>query len=203
MTQNAYIDIHFKGDGFSPKKLKTLTKFPLEILVEAGEVATKGKYRGIPSPYGIALLKIAPDQNSILEWCDRLLQQRKSLKTSKVEEIIFDIESTRNFTSSFSVTPELSSRLSKLGAKLVFSEIPEVELAEFVEQMIAHFKNATMPKKKKEELLHNLLSFKTFGGNEKISARVAYAMMITIIELNSGKSLNNSYFKQYLQEFQE
>ncbi|MCF8461134.1 MAG: hypothetical protein K9G46_10435 [Flavobacteriales bacterium] len=203
MSQNAYIDIQFKGDGFSPVKLKALTKFPLEILVESGEVGTKGKYRGVPSPYGIALLKIAPNEKAILEWCDKLLDQKKSLQKSKVGEIIFDIESTSSFSPNFSVTPELSSRLSKLGAKIVFSEIPDVELDEFVEQLVVHFKNASIPKKKKDELLRNLLAFKTVGGNEKISARVAYAMMVAFIELSAGKSLTNLYFSRYKEEFQE
>ena len=68
MSQNAYIDIQFKGDGFSPVKLKALTKFPLEILVESGEV---GFFFGIRDEVQFKLTFICGHFNEDLKFLQR------------------------------------------------------------------------------------------------------------------------------------
>jgi hypothetical protein len=43
---------HLYGDEFSPKKVEELTGITLENKIEVGEIATRGRYKGTPTPYG-------------------------------------------------------------------------------------------------------------------------------------------------------
>lgn len=202
MTENTYIDIQFKGDGFSPKKLKNSTGLPLEILVETGEKSKKGRYKGKPSPYGIALLKIEPTQDSIINWCNQLLLLKSNLKKSSVKEIIFDIESTNENFSNFSITKELSSKLNKLNAIINFTKTPNVEVDEFLKKVLLHLEQTTI--EKKELVLYNLKTIEKLWAKEIMSTKYSYAIMIYIIEsLNSNKNIEPENLQKYIDEFQE
>lgn len=43
---------HIYGNKFSAKKVEELTGLTLENKKEIGEIATRGKYKGTPFPYG-------------------------------------------------------------------------------------------------------------------------------------------------------
>jgi hypothetical protein len=128
MNTPTYIDIQFKGNGFSPKTLKELTNLPLEILIESGQIAKRGRYKGKKSPFGIALLKLDNSDNVLLDWSKKLLNIKDSLVQSKVEEIIFDIESTNENFKNFTITTELANNLSLLNAKINFNKLEEDNL---------------------------------------------------------------------------
>ena len=126
MNSKTNIDIHFKGNSFSPKKLSELTRLPIESLVESGEISKIGRYRGKPSPYGIGLLKLNPEENVIDKYCTILLGYKSALKESKVEEILFDIETNDGFQY-FSILPKTAKILSTLNARIEFHKIPQNE----------------------------------------------------------------------------
>ncbi|MDX8363357.1 hypothetical protein [Cytobacillus sp. IB215316] len=43
---------HLYGNMFSAKKVEELTGLTLDNKVEVGDIATRGKYKGMPTPYG-------------------------------------------------------------------------------------------------------------------------------------------------------
>ncbi len=126
---NTYVDIRFKGKGFSPKKLGEVTKLPIEVLVESGEKGKIGRYRGKPSPYGIGLLKIDTlDNQKLISYCDILIKKKDELKAANLEEIVFDIETSSKNLSSFTINSELAKMLVLLNARLEFNQIEEDEI---------------------------------------------------------------------------
>jgi len=123
MNSKTYIDIQFRGLGFSPKKLAALTGLPIEPLVESGEIAKIGRYRDKPSPYGLALLKVPPKANAILNYSNLLLKQKDLLEECNVQEILFDVETSYEGFKEISITPKLACNLSILNARIEFNKI--------------------------------------------------------------------------------
>lgn len=202
MTESTYIDIQFKGNEFSPKKLKKLTGLPLEILVETGEKSKKGRYKGKPSPFGIAVLKIEPTQESILKWCNQLLLLKSNLKDSFVKEIIFDIESTNDNFSNFSITQELSNKLTKLNAIINFTKIPNIEVDEFLHRILIHLDQTSIDNK--ELVAYKLKTIEKLWAKEIMSSKFSYAIVIYLLEsLDSKKKLEPDTLQKYFDEFQE
>lgn len=202
MTYNTYIDIQFAGENFSPNKLKKLTNLPLEILVETGDIAKKGRYKGKPSPFGLALLKIEPNQNSISKWCDILLSKSNLLAESNVREIVFDIESANENFSNFSINKELTEKLSQLDAIINFTKIPKVEVDEFIQKIFIHFNDSSINNKK--IIFHNLKIIGEQWSHEHMSPRFSFAIAIYLLEsINSKKVIELEKFQKYIDEFQE
>lgn len=127
------IYIRFEGKNFYPSKLKEKTKYLIKVLAEAGEIATKGRYKGKPSPYGIGVLEIRADKNKediyniLQKYSSELLNNRAFLKESGVEEIVFDIETLKDFASEISISAAILKDLSLLNARVEFHTINDTE----------------------------------------------------------------------------
>ncbi|WP_214484876.1 hypothetical protein [Bacillus sp. SM2101] len=52
MTVDMSVKCHLYGNRFSAKKVEELTGLTLDNKLEIGEIATRGRYKGTPSPYG-------------------------------------------------------------------------------------------------------------------------------------------------------
>lgn len=117
------IDIRFEGKNFSPRTLKDLTKLPIEVIMESGEIATIGRYKNKRSPYGLALLNIKPDPkknlNDLLDdYLSKLVNRKKEIEQSGVEEIVIDVETPILKDSEFSLEKNLWNKLSALNARV-------------------------------------------------------------------------------------
>jgi hypothetical protein len=49
------------GERFSPRRAEEATGLTLARTSEPGEIGVRGRYKGLPLPYGAALLKVPPD----------------------------------------------------------------------------------------------------------------------------------------------
>lgn len=121
------IDIRFEGDNFYPSHLKHATNWPLEILVETGEISPRGKYKGKASPYGLALYRIndkfLTGKNIIQvleEYTSRLIKFKSAIQSSGVKEIIFDIETKNSKDYNFFLDSITMGKLSELNATVEF-----------------------------------------------------------------------------------
>ena len=61
MIDELRLSVLLRGDAFSPKEAERATGLNLQDKLEVGEIATKGRYRGKPVPYGTAQLE-APEE---------------------------------------------------------------------------------------------------------------------------------------------
>ena len=118
------VDIRFEGSKFYPSKLKERTKLPIDILAEYGVISSIGRYKGQRSPYGIGLLDISsPGKENnvndlIREYCIKLLEWKDVLKECGVDEIIIDIENSREFPMDISLSNDLLFNLSTINARV-------------------------------------------------------------------------------------
>lgn len=78
------IDIILSGDKFKPSSLCLETK----ILAEYGSISKRGRYKGKPSPYGLAYMIIPLD--SLTETLDNLVSNINDLKQSGVSDVELD-----------------------------------------------------------------------------------------------------------------
>lgn len=203
METNTYIDIQFKGNGFSPKTLKKLTDLPLEILIESGQIAKIGRYKSEKSPFGIALLKLENSDNVLTEWSKKLLDIQESLLQSKVEEIVFDIEFTIENFKNFTVTTELANNLSLLNAKINFNKIEEDNLEEVISKFISHI-SQTPSIPNGENLQVNLNALKDLYSNNQISPETTYGLIVFMLEsLNPLSKPATEIFEKYKKEYHE
>jgi len=135
------------------------TNLPIKILAEYGEIATKGRHKGKPSPYGIGVLKISETEQKnkvpelIEEYCKRLLVNTSVLKECGVDEIIFDIESPRDIPSEISLSGDLVRNLSAINARVEFHTVKD---SENIKYKINRLKDKQL-KLDKEELYQKVL----------------------------------------------
>lgn len=167
--KNINIDIRFEGDKFSPKKLKSLTGLPIETLAEYGEIANKGRYRGKLYPYGIALLKVDKqpnkDVNYILDkYLNKLLDKKKELYQSGVEDIVIDVETLPHKESGLSFENDLLLKISKLNARIDVHTINgneyEPSISELRSYIISNFNDEIMRDESKRLKIKNELKAK-------------------------------------------
>lgn len=127
------IYIRFEGNNFYPSRLKEKTKYPIKVLAEAGQIASKGRYKGKPFPYGIGVLEIKANKSKediydvLQKYSSELLDSKAYLKESGVEEIVFDIETSKDFTSEISISAAILKDLSLLNARVEFHTINDTE----------------------------------------------------------------------------
>ena len=135
MNNQAFIDIQFKGEKFSPSTLRKLTKWNIESLVESGEIGKIGRYKGIPVPYGIGYLQITPSDKVIEKYTKKLIEKKKELEASNVEEIVFDIDASKYSTLNFSLNKELLHSLSQLNARVEFHQRPDYNFTSLISKL--------------------------------------------------------------------
>jgi hypothetical protein len=123
-----YIDIVFEGEKFSPTKLKDQTGLDLLILAESGTVSYRGRYKGHPSPYGLAVFKVestlSEDLNIVLETIiNSLLEKKEILRTCAVDEITLDLENFSQSEIDLNIDKKIIRMLSELNASLEISSL--------------------------------------------------------------------------------
>jgi hypothetical protein len=125
----ASLDIRFEGSRFYPSKLKERTSLPIKVLAEYGEISAKGRYKGMPSPYGMGIIEISKPEIKtnisalILEYCNRLLDNKNDLKECGVDDIIFDIERSKDAPAEILLSTNILRNLSALNATVEFHTI--------------------------------------------------------------------------------
>lgn len=159
--ENTHIDINISGDGFSPKKLQKYTDWSLEIIAETGEKATKGRYKGKPYPYGMALLPIQPEEENVIEkWVDILLNKKDYLNKCKIQKIEFCVLTTPEYKDTFAISHLLAGKLHKLKANFEIEFSEPAKKTEPIDQIL-HFI--------KENKIINIVSLLQFLEKTKIS----------------------------------
>ena len=159
------IDIRFEGNKLSPEKLKTLTGFPIEVLAEYGEVAKIGRYKGMPSPYGLALLKVSKKQNKNINdilntYLNKLIVKKEKLARIGVEEIIIDVETPPIKESELSFDKNILSKLLKLNARIDVHAINEEDEPDFAFNKAELIESiASKAKLTKAEAIRSLAAF--------------------------------------------
>jgi hypothetical protein len=159
MNEAAYIDIQFKGKGFSPKGLASKTGLPIESLIESGELGKIGRFKNKPTPFGIGLLKVEPNQNAFIEYSDMLLEKRHLLQGSNVEEIIFDIDATPQFLENFTISNDILTKISLLNARIQFHARKEDsdDFATLLTKLSSKISNSTISNKPRvREILRSI-----------------------------------------------
>lgn len=116
MMNKSFVDIQLKGEGFSPTLLQQKTNLPLEIIVESGDIAKIGRYKGEKSPFGIGIISFEFSAEKILEWSNKLKSLKSELDLFNVSEIIFDLEADDEVFSFLNISSELVKNLAALNA---------------------------------------------------------------------------------------
>ncbi len=129
------IDIRFEGKKFSPKKLKHLTKLPIEVIVESGEITSIGRYKNKPAPYGLGLLKVKSEPKKQVQdlldiYLGKLVDKKDEIKLSGVEEIIIDVETPFVKDSEFSFEKSILVKLLQLNARIDIHSIKDESASE-------------------------------------------------------------------------
>jgi len=125
MTHNT-VYIRLEGSCFQPAMFIRKTKLPFKILAEPGKVMKIGRFKGKPSPYGLAQLEVASSSvpsnlgGLLKSYTNILLHHMGSFQESGVEAIIFDVEVTAGRAFQTTLTTDVFNNLSKLNASLQF-----------------------------------------------------------------------------------
>jgi hypothetical protein len=200
-----YVDIQFKGAGFSPKRLRELTKLPIESLVESGELGKIGRYKGKPTPYGIGLLKVdALDNNLLTKYSKTLLKEKDALKESKVEEIIFDVEASPKDLASFSISPELAKLIASLNARLEFNQVEEKEDFYFLINILSSSISLSnsIPQKRRINKLLQVINNNHLTHTKHVTAKYSYALVMYLLKnLHKRNEDEIESFDSNLKEF--
>ena len=124
------LDIRFEGDRFYPTKLKEQIDLPIEILAEYGKAASKGRYKGVPSPYGLALLELKVfnnDINGLLEHYILKLEENKMvLAGCGVEAVIFDLGDSKETPLEIAIPNQLMQKLVSINGSIEVHTIEKI-----------------------------------------------------------------------------
>jgi hypothetical protein len=119
MEQRIKIDVHLSGVGFHPSKIQNSLNHEMTILAESGEIATKGRYRGQLSPYGLAVISLGHEPNNIKQFIAVLLSNKKALQQSGLEKVLVEVEMAPMANFHFEIDAEQTALLKK--SNILFS----------------------------------------------------------------------------------
>jgi hypothetical protein len=121
MEQRIKIDVHLSGVDFRPSMIQNTLNHEMTILAESGEIATKGRYRGQNSPYGLAVISLEYEPNIIKQFIDVLLSSKKALQQSGLEKVLIEVELAHAAKFHFDIDAEQTAILKKSNILLSFS----------------------------------------------------------------------------------
>jgi hypothetical protein len=202
MRSISYLDIQFIGNNLNVNNLSKDINVPLENIVSAGEIAKLGRYKGLPSPYGIGLLKIEPNIESITYYTEILLKVKDLILKNNVEEIIYDVDANAEDLENITLTSSILMKLSQLNAKIKFNnnEVSNNNIANLIEKI--NVKIATLPnvnKKGFQDILN--ITSQTFE-DKNLKPEYVYAIIVTFLEsLNGDNKQLKSKLKKAVEEF--
>lgn len=91
----ASIYIRFTGDGFKPAEIASELGVEILILASSGSIATRGRYKGKPSPYGMGIIEINHPtttlNNLVSEYAEKLIIWKPILTDNGVTEITLGV----------------------------------------------------------------------------------------------------------------
>lgn len=204
MTESAYIDIQFKGKGFTPGLLAEEISLPIETLVSSGDTGKIGRYKGKPVPYGIGLLKINPNEEAIDTYSDLLLKNKAKLKKYNVDEIIFDVDANSKALEKISISNSILKKLSSLNARIQFHNheraINDFEL--LIRKLITKVSTSSYPNK--EEIEKIILYSESKIGTSNLTKEYTYAIIVSLLENTiSDQKVSKKSFDKVVEEFDE
>ena len=121
MEQRIKIDVHLSGGDFHPSLIQNTLSHELTILAESGKLASKGRYRGQISPYGLAVISLGYEPNSIKQFISVLLSNKKTLQQSGLEKVLVEVELAQMAKFHFDIDAEQTAILKKSNILLSFS----------------------------------------------------------------------------------
>jgi hypothetical protein len=202
MKSTSHLDIQFIGNNLNVNNLSKDINLPLESIVSAGEIAKLGRYKGLPSPYGIGLLKIDPSIESITYYTDILLNVKDSILKNNVEEIIYDVDANSEDLENITLTSSIMMKLSLLNAKIQFNkhEISNNNFSSLIDKINLKISTLSNLNKKDFQDILNITS-KTFE-DKNLKPEYAYAIIVTYLEtLNGNNKQLKSKLKKAAEEF--
>ncbi len=126
MIKEMDIRCHLYGDEFSPNRVEELTGITLENKIEVGEIATKGRYRGKPTPYGngelIPLSKYKETNDFGLEWIAlTIFEHLDVFRKCGAENIELVVGVFHEGQCNFSLPPKAMKLIGEMGIELQVS----------------------------------------------------------------------------------
>ena len=123
-----YADAVFSGDTFSPRLAERITGLTFSTQNEPGEIGLIGRYKGLPRPYGMAILKAPFDSGTMTtsqmpeEWiANALTQHIKDIRSCGATEIHVNITVAWKDQCNFGFNEEFLSKVGRLGVHVFVS----------------------------------------------------------------------------------
>ncbi len=118
MNIKSYINIQLKGDDFSPTMLREKTNLPIEVIIDSGDIAKIGRYKGKKSPYGIGVISFLFDEAKVIGYSNKL----KKIKRTEhhLDEIVFDFIFAEN--ESFDISPIVLKSITDISANFTITD---------------------------------------------------------------------------------
>ena len=108
-----------QGDDFSPKHLVIPTSFSANGH-EKGDIGNRGRYRGIPNPYGA--IYISGEFDDIIKYAQTI-----KVEELRIESFVLSLDIAYKDQCNFEFSPSELLELSKTGATLAISCYEEGE----------------------------------------------------------------------------
>lgn len=123
-----YADAVFSGDTFSPRLAESITGLTFPTKNEPGEIGLIGRYKGLPRPYGMAILKAPFDSVTRTtsqmpeEWiADALTQRMKDIRSCGATEVHVSITVAWTDQCNFGFSEEFLSKIGRLNIPIFVS----------------------------------------------------------------------------------
>ena len=121
---NYTIYVNWVGDNFYPSQVKQKLNIPIKILCETGVITPIGRYRGMPSPFGMAVYEFPVINNdletSLEQCCQTLLQWQATFAEAGAEELAIDIGIAKNCKPDMLLYQEIMDMIATLRATIEF-----------------------------------------------------------------------------------
>lgn len=115
------LTILLSGDEFYPYQLQSILGYPVETLAERDVKAKTGKYKGQPSPYGMGIIRASEDlliDELLNKWVEILYSRREEIKTLRIQEIEFMVQTGDIDFDEFSIAPGIIQKMAGIKARL-------------------------------------------------------------------------------------
>ncbi len=198
MSKASYIDIQFKGKGFSPRLFAEKMELPVTALVESGELGKVGRYKGKPVPYGIGLLKIEPNSTAVHQYAEILSRKKNLLNSCSVEEIVFDVDATSKAMENISIDSETLKQLTAINARIQFhaSKSQTNEVADLISRLSSLLLSSNVPQK---ELLDKLVTENSKKNKNAFGA--LYGLFVTLTNRQKSSEASELTFDKAVKDY--
>jgi len=117
--------ITLSGDNFSPKRVDNDSCSFFSNKKEKGDIATTGRYKGKPLPYGSAVIaspeNITGENEKILWVIEKYLNHKEKILNCGAEDIVFHIDVNYIDQCNLAFDPEIIKKISDLNISLTIT----------------------------------------------------------------------------------